>query len=140
MRKVFADTGYWIALLNPRDSLNEKARSVSEQIAPVFTITSEMVLAELFDALAGEGEHLRMAAVDLNKKLSNASNCEIVPQTSIIFREAARRYEERVDKGWGLTDCASFLIMEEKGVTEALTHDRHFVQAGFQALLKDDDQ
>jgi len=40
------------------------------------------------------------------------------------------------DKGWSLTDCASFVIMEDEGLPAALTHDHHFEQAGFQALLR----
>ena len=40
------------------------------------------------------------------------------------------------DKGWSLTDCASFIIMEDEGLTIALTHDQHFIQAGLQALLR----
>jgi hypothetical protein len=40
------------------------------------------------------------------------------------------------DKNWSLTDCASFLIMEEERLAAALTHDRHFTQAGFQTLLR----
>jgi predicted nucleic acid-binding protein len=56
----------------------------------------------------------------------------------MLFREAVERYNQRPDKSWGLTDCASFLIMEERGISEALTHDEHFVQAGFAALLRDE--
>lgn len=136
MRKVFADTCYWVALLNPREALHQKAQFVSKQIHPCFTITSEMVLTELFNSLAGKGEQLRGIATKLTETLSQNPNCEIVPQTSLGFRNAVRLYKERPDKEWGLTDCASFLIMKEKGITEALTHDQHFVQAGFKALLR----
>ena len=59
-----------------------------------------------------------------------------MPQTSDQFERALSRYEERIDKDWSLTDCASFLIMEAEGMGAALTHDQHFAQAGFQALLR----
>ena len=62
-------------------------------------------------------------------------NAEIVPMTSSVFREAMERYRSRADKTWGLTDCTSFLIMEQKGITDALSADRDFQQAGFNALL-----
>jgi predicted nucleic acid-binding protein len=52
------------------------------------------------------------------------------------FEGALRRFEERIDKNWSLTDCASFLIMEAEGIEGALTYDQHFVQAGFQALMR----
>jgi predicted nucleic acid-binding protein len=60
----------------------------------------------------------------------------VVAQTTEIFAKAPKLYEDVSDKNWSLTDCASFLIMREEGLTAALTHDRHFVQAGFQALLR----
>jgi predicted nucleic acid-binding protein len=44
-------------------------------------------------------------------------------------------YESRPDKAWSLTDCISFVVMNQHGLTEALTGDHHFEQAGFTALL-----
>jgi len=90
LRKVFADTGYWIALLNPHDDLRQKAHTISKQIQPCRIITSEMVLAELLNSLAGKGELLRGVATKLTDTLSNTPNNEVVPQTSIGFREALR--------------------------------------------------
>jgi type I restriction enzyme R subunit len=63
-------------------------------------------------------------------------NITVVPQTRDLFRRAVDRYENRGDKEWSLTDCASFLVMEELGIKEALAHDHHFEQAGFTALLR----
>ena len=139
MRKVFADTCYWVALLNPHDDLHPKTRIISQQLHPCFIITSEMVLTELFNSLADKGNHLRAKTATLPGTLSQNPNCEVIPQTSMRFREAVNFYKDRPDKEWGLTDCASFLIMKEKGIVEALTHDHHFVQAGFQALLREHD-
>jgi uncharacterized protein len=61
---------------------------------------------------------------------------EVVAQTSIQFREALELFASRADKEWSLTDCASFNLMRERGVSEALAHDHHFEQAGFVALLR----
>jgi hypothetical protein len=58
--------------------------------------------------------------------------------TSNSFKSALERYRSRANKTWGLTDCMSFLIMEQKGITEALSGDRDFQQAGFNALLLTD--
>ena len=63
-------------------------------------------------------------------------NVEVVPQTSLQFREAFDLYKNRADKEWSLTDCASFNLMKERGITEALALDVHFEQAGFVALLR----
>ena len=53
-----------------------------------------------------------------------------------LLRRGLRRYDERPDKTWSLTDCVSFVVMEDHGLTDALTGDHHFEQAGFRALLK----
>lgn len=135
MRRVFADAGYWIALLNPKDGLHGKAREVSATLGKSRIVTSEMVLAEVLNAFAGKGESLRNAAYALVEQIRTNPNAEVVPMTSNAFREAMERYRNRGDKTCGLTDCTSFLIMEQKGITDALSADRDFQQAGFSALL-----
>lgn len=135
MRRVFADTGYWIALLNPKDGLHAKALAVSATLGRSRIVTSEMILVEVLNAFAGKGESPRRAACALVDQIRSNPNAEIVPMTSNAFREALHRYRGRADKTWGLTDCTSFLIMEEKGITEAFSADRDFQQAGFKALL-----
>ncbi|MEQ8190389.1 MAG: PIN domain-containing protein [Candidatus Eremiobacterota bacterium] len=62
-------------------------------------------------------------------------NITIVPVTEDLYNNALRFYKTRTDKEWGITDCISFVVMEEYGLTEALTADKHFHQAGFKALL-----
>jgi len=59
-----------------------------------------------------------------------------VPQTSLQFESAFDSYRSKSDKEWSLTDCASFVLMRERGLAEALAHDQHFEQAGFVALLR----
>jgi len=61
----------------------------------------------------------------------------VIPQTSGQFGNALHLYRQRPDKEWSLTDCTSILIMQTEGIQEALTHDSHFAQAGFTALLRD---
>lgn len=136
MKKVFADACYWIALLNPKDNLHEAAQQVSKGLGPCRIVTSEMVLVELLNGLGGFGDNMRKIAADTVKSLERNPNVEIVPQTSLQFRSATERYVSRLDKEWGVTDCASFLLMEEKGLSEALTADRHFNQAGFTILME----
>jgi len=79
---------------------------------------------------------LRQAAASAAEALRNTSEIVIVPQTSQLFEKALKRYKDMADKSWSLTDCASFLVMEEERLTAALTHDRHFFEAGFQTLLR----
>jgi predicted nucleic acid-binding protein len=136
MERVFADTGYWIALLNPRDDLHQKASATSRDYSPTQIVTSEMVLTEFLNSFSDYGPRPRQAAARAVASLQNTPQVHIVPQTSQLFEKALKRYQDIADKSWSLTDCASFLIMEEERLTAALTHDRHFAQAGFQTLLR----
>src|SRR5260370_38161963 len=136
MNQVFADTSYWIALLNPRDELHGKAVAVSEVHAAYRVVTSEMVLTELLNSLADRGPQLRLAVARAVESVRSNRNVVVVPQTSEQFEEALRRYRAMSDKSWSLTDCASFLIMELEPIRAALTTDRHFEQAGFQTILR----
>ena len=137
MKKVFADTGYWIAIVNPHDDLHNKALQVSGSLGPHLIVTSEMVLSEMAAYFSDKGSRLRQAVVDLIRSIRTNPNSRVVPQTSLQFQDALALYEQSSDKEWSLTDCSSFLIMRELKITEALAHDSHFEQAGFVALLRE---
>ena len=137
MKSVFADTDYWVAILNPHEQLHPKAKSASARLANVRLVTSEMVLTELLAFYSVKGERLRDGAVTLIERMRQNPNVTIVPQTSAQFQESLAVYKQYRDKEWSLTDCASILIMREESITEALSHDQHFEQAGFHALLRD---
>jgi uncharacterized protein len=135
MRQVFADTSYWIALVNPRDQIHTKAVSVTKQLASVKIVTSEMVLTEVLNSFSDAGP-LRHAVGTVVQKLRSNPDVIIVPQTSEQFESALRRYKQAADKSWSLTDCASFQVMDAEQIQAALTHDQHFAQAGFETLLR----
>lgn len=135
MKIVFADTGYWEASLNPNDKLHAKAMEVSASLGKVRLLTSEMVLDELLAALSKVP--VRPYAIQGVEAIRANPNVEVVPQTSLQFGRAFDLYRRMADKEWSLTDCASFEIMRERELTEALAHDHHFVQSGFVALLRD---
>jgi uncharacterized protein len=136
MERVFAATGYWIALLNPRDDLHHKATAVARDHGLGQIVTSEMVLTEFLNSFSDYGPRLRQAAATAVASLRDTSQIVIVPQTTLLFERALKRYQDMSDKSWSLTDCSSFLIIEEERLASALTHDRHFAQAGFQTLLR----
>ena len=136
MRTLFADSGYWIALLHTGDQLHERARTLAADLGPAQIVTTEMVLTEVLDHLAGRGEQRRSLAVQMVRDLEARPDVEIVPQTHAQFTAGVERYATRPDQTWSLTDCASFLVMEERNITEALAYDRDFEQAGFTALLR----
>ena len=136
IRTIFADSGYWIAIMYPDDQLHRRAREVAAGLAPVHIVTSQMVLTEALNFMSDLGEFRRRFASEMVQRLQGDPNVEIVPQTDFQFRAAVERYASRSDQRWSLTDCASFLVMEERGITEALAYDRDFEQAGFVALLR----
>jgi len=84
------------------------------------------------------GEHGRHVAASVVHEIQTAPDVGSVPASSSLFNAAVKRYAQRLDQSWSLTDCASFLVMEERGITEALAYDRDFEQAGFVALLRDE--
>jgi predicted nucleic acid-binding protein len=91
------------------------------------------VLLEVGNALA---RNFKPQAVTVIDEFLNSAETELVRLDAQLFEEALTLYRSHSDKEWGLVDCVSFAVMRSAGVTEALTHDRHFVQAGFRALMR----
>lgn len=135
MRTVFADANYWIGLFNPNDELHSAAIGASKALGRARIVTSEMVLAEVLNGLA-KFPALRLRTAEAVDKIMADPNTEVERQTSLLFREALALYRQHQDKEWGLTDCASFVIMRRRGLREALTFDHHFEQAQFVALMR----
>ena len=132
MTPLFADTFYFIALLNPDDAARERAVEYSRFIEQ--SVTTEWVLLELADGLAEtRNRHLFKETRDA---LLDDPPAEVVPFDMTLHERAIDLYIQMADKEWSLTDCVSFLVMRDRGLREALTGDRHFEQAGFVALLK----
>lgn len=131
---TFLDTSYVLALVNTRDKFHKRARSTSRLVTTGF-VTTEAVLIEVGNSLAHE--KWRPLGVETLDWLRHSPDIEIVPVDSALLDRATAFYGARMDKEWGLTDCISFVVMQERGLTNALTADRHFVQAGFQNLLVD---
>jgi predicted nucleic acid-binding protein len=137
MRQIFLDTFYLQALADPRDNAHELAIAMAVRLGNFRSVTSEMVITELLNALCNRGEYLRKSAIRLTHNLYDDSNTIIIPQTSEQFEQAFAFYQRRLDKGYSLTDCASMQIMRQLGIYEILTFDRHFQQEGFLALLRE---
>ena len=137
MRAVFADAGYWIATVDDQDRLHLQARTVSQSLGGVHIVTTELVLTELLNHIAGAGSIARTKVAKFVRGLRLDPSVTVIPQANLSFEDALIRYERYRDKQWGLTDCASFVVMEQLGLTDALAYDHHFQQAGFRALLRD---
>jgi hypothetical protein len=133
MREVLADTFYYLALVNAEDEAHRLAAQASRD--PSFThVTHAWVLTEVADALAARRQRDRFLA--LWRLLQDDEEMMVVETSEKLFRAGVAFYARRPDKDWSLTDCISFVVMRDRGITEALTGDHHFEQAGLKALLK----
>jgi predicted nucleic acid-binding protein len=137
MRRVFVDTNYWAALFVPGDHWREVARAVSASLGPVQFVTTEEVLTEFLNLAASAGAHARRLGAQAARTIARNPDVEVVPQSHATFEDGLTLYERRSDKGYSLTDCISMTAMRRLRLQEVLTHDRHFVQEGFVALLRE---
>jgi hypothetical protein len=133
MRPVFADTSYYMALFNEDDVAHEEALYFSRGAALPVVLT-DFIILELANALSRR--HSRRRVVALVSYLRSNPACRIFPVSKVLFEAGFSLYADRPDKDWSLTDCISFVVMNRLRLTEALTADRHFEQAGFKVLLK----
>jgi uncharacterized protein len=134
--ELFLDASYAIALSSISDRHHDQALILAREIEidpTVRLVTTRAVLLEIGNALARQ--KYRSIAVQLLNSLENDSTVAIVPLSEDLRTAALKLFQARADKEWGLTDCVSFVVMQERAITEALTADAHFQQAGFRPLL-----
>jgi hypothetical protein len=136
---VLLDTGFAIALENRADPYHERAKRQDRRL---LAAGSELVLhwgivLEIGDGYARLGR--RAKGMALLERFEREAGYRVEPITDALYRDAIDLYRSRPDKEWGLTDCVSFILMEREKITEALTPDPHFRQAGFVALLLEPD-
>jgi predicted nucleic acid-binding protein len=130
---VFADTSFYLALLRADDPAHERALAWYQQSTPRI-VTSEFIVLELGNACARAEDHADFLTVV--EGMHASPWMIVVPLSTELLNRGLGMMKGRLDKDWSLTDCISFVVMEEKRIEEALTADRHFEQAGFKALLK----
>lgn len=134
--EVFLDTAYAIALSVETDHHHSGAVELAETLRTknFKLITTRAILFEIGNALARL--RYRQAAFKLLRALEDDPQVEIASLTDESYSRALELFTARPDKEWGLIDCLSFVTMNDRGITEALTTDEHFQQAGFKALLR----
>lgn len=133
MRSAFADTSYFLAVLNPADECHEEAVTLASTDS-FRLFTPDFVLLEIADGLGSRRSHHLFAS--LLQTLRSDPLIKIFPATRNTLDQAESLYLSRRDKGWSLTDCTSFILMKRNRINDALTADKHFEQAGFRTLLK----
>ena len=138
MPDIFADTAGWGHLVDPTQAYHNSAaipyRSARQQ-GHTF-ITTNYILTELVALLISPLRIPRPHIVAFITGLKASPHVDIVHVDPTLDAQAWQLFIERPDKEWSLVDCASFVIMRQRGLREALTTDHHFEQAGFVCLLK----
>ncbi len=132
MRTVFADTFYFLAILNRSDEAHDRCNRFVNTFRGRI-LTTDYILLELADALASPKHRVRTA--QFIRGLRQASLVTVISTSDEILRQALILYESRPDKEWSLTVCTSFVVMQQEGLTEAATGDNHFEQAGYKPLF-----
>jgi predicted nucleic acid-binding protein len=133
MSAVFADSFYFLARLNRDDAAHKQAVRLGTQETRLI-VTTAWVLTEVADAMSSPAN--RPAFLGLLTVLQSAPDAKVIPATAQLFDRGVQFYAERPDKEWSLTDCISFVVMTDENISDVLTGDHHFEQAGFRALLR----
>lgn len=131
--RYFADSFYFLALLCPRDEAHEQARRITATHAPAL-VTTDAVLLEVADALRLPADRRRTAG--WVQTIWEEPDVSVREVDRHLLMRALDLYAARPDKEWGLTDCISFVVMDDEGIGQALTGDAHFEQAGFRILFE----
>lgn len=132
--RIFVDTVFVIALINRRDQYHQQASELADQFEGYPLLTTDVVLLEIGNALA---RGYKQEAIEVIEQFLASDEVEIKRLTPYLFEQAFELYKQHRDKDWSLVDCISFVAMREAGLSQALTFDRHFVQAGFEVLASE---
>ena len=136
--RYFADTAWWIAISRKRDQYHQRALAWYQFIirSESSIVTTEAVLWEWLNAFCAPDAR-RIASAGYRRAHEDAK-VDVAPFERELTRDAVQLYDSRPDKSWSLTDCISFVVMERRGLSEALTADSDFQQANMKALLLED--
>jgi uncharacterized protein len=131
--RFFLDTVFVQALLNSRDQYHLQAKKFLPRLQKAEAIwITEAILVEIGNALSAVN---RTAAIQFIEQCYLTDNIKVVTVDTALLTRAMKLYHARSDKTWGLTDCISFVVMDDNGLKDAVTADKHFIQAGYRALL-----
>lgn len=133
MADVFVDTSFVVALVNANDQYHSLALDLSDRLNGQALVTTDAILLEIGNALS---RNFKQESVEIIEDFLSSDDVQVIHLHPQLFRKAFDLYKSRSDKLWGLIDCVSFVVMKEIGITDALSADKHFEQAGFNILIK----
>jgi predicted nucleic acid-binding protein len=132
MRTVYADTSYWVALLNSRDGWHDRALDWSRRNPYDRLVTCDEVLTKLLNYFSCLGPSARSHAAGFVRTLLHNPAIDVFASNRDLFLSGLSLYESRLDKGYSLVDCIGMSLMRVNGLDSVLTTDSHFRQEGFQ--------
>ena len=138
MADLFTDTSGWACWAVARQVFHARAVTALNACwsGGGRAVTTPYVLAELTALLTSPLRVPKPQQIPFLHLIRTDPAIEVVPIDAALNADAWQLWESRPDKDWTLADCASFVVMQRRGLAEALTTDHHFEQAGFVALLK----
>ena len=138
MTELYGDTSGWGSLVDPTQPFHTLAAGIYRAARQQgrLIVTTTYILAELVSLLTSPLRIPRSAIIAFIDGLKTSPHVEVVHVDAALDGDAWQLLRARQDKEWSLVDCASFVLMQRRGIVEALTTDHHFEQAGFVRLLK----
>ncbi|MCC6359771.1 MAG: type II toxin-antitoxin system VapC family toxin [Phycisphaerales bacterium] len=136
MKPIFLDTSFLLALLSRSDQYRARASAWKKRLRRGSFVTTDYVLIELADSCAATA--LRGSCAGAIGLLRRDPKVRVIEASASLLDRGLSLFQQRPDKRWGATDCISFCVMSDYGITRALTSDHDFEQAGFEALLRFD--
>lgn len=135
---MFVDTSGWASYVDQRQLFHAKSAQLLQNVwrQTRIVVTTNYVLAELTALLNSPLRVPRVQQIHYLNAIRSSRLVEVVLVDSVLDGRAWTLWQARPDKNWTLADCASFVAMRQRSLTEALTTDHHFEQAGFVRLLK----
>lgn len=138
MPEIFVDSSGWGNLVDSSQAFHNTAATLyraGKQQSKLF-VTTNYILVEVVALLTSPLRISRPLIIAFVDSLKSARHVEIIHIDSSLDGDAWQFLRTRQDKDWSLVDCSSFVVMQRRGIQEALTSDHHFEQAGFVRLLK----
>ena len=133
MADAFVDTSFVVALVNKKDQHHSLALDLAERFAGPGLVTTDAILLEIGNALS---RNFKRESVEIIEHFLTSDDVKVIHLHPPLFRKAFDLYKSHSDKLWGLIDCVSFVVMKELAITDALSADKHFEQAGFNVLIR----
>ena len=135
--EIFVDTSGWMGFFVSNEPIHRRCRQILAQSISqkVGLVTTSYVLTELVPLLSSRTRLSRPQILSLLESLESIAELEIVHITPELHQNAFQLLRSRPDKNWSWVDAASFVVMQNRGLTQALTSDHHFDQAGLERLI-----